>query len=103
MNEEVDCFIDSQLQKWVDGSVGWGLVYPQMIIRHLGINKYKEFLIVAKFVSSNGDNVWHGYPADYVRNSQDRPSMGVLTDWRGKGIIEKHQVLKIRKGILCNL
>lgn len=35
----------------------------------------------ARFIDSNENNKWHGYPADHVLNEQDIPPNEVLDDW----------------------
>lgn len=99
--KEVNCFIDSDVSGWTEVDIAWGIILENNTLLSLGRGVQNDMLKVAKFVGIN--NVWHGYPADYLRNHQDRPSMKILQIWREKGIIEKHQVVKIRQGKECNL
>jgi hypothetical protein len=103
IDQEVGCFVSSVTFKWIETSMAWGLISHGNVLLILGINSQGVSLKVAKFVDSNGNNLWHGYPADYVRNYQDRPGVAILKDWRTKGMIEKHHIIKIRQGKECNL
>jgi hypothetical protein len=102
-DNEVECFVSSHLNNWIEVICCWGLFPSGSNLLELGQNSQKESLKIAKFVAKNNTNVWHGYPADYYRNSQDRPSMFILENWRKLGHIEKHHITKIRQGKVCNL
>ena len=43
----------------------------------VGVLNNRE-LKLAKFVDGTNNNVWHGYPADHMTKSQDRPTTGIL-------------------------
>lgn len=101
--EEVDCFVLAQTNNWKQDFVSWGIIHDGTAIKELGTNPQNEILKLAKFVDSNNNDIWHGYPADYIRNDQDRPNMSVLQAWRTKKYIEKHHVTKIRQGKECSL
>jgi len=103
IGDEVNCFIASVVNNWIEFAVAWGHIQNGNSLRVIGNNSQNLPLKLAKFIDSTETNVWHGYPADYVRNCQDRPGMPILQDWRIKGIIEKHHIVKIRKGKECNL
>src|SRR5687767_3436475 len=75
IDDEVECFILSQVSNWVETAKAWGLRPNRNSLDELGVNPLEESLKLAKFVNSSSDDVWHGYPADYVRNNQDRPGM----------------------------
>jgi hypothetical protein len=100
---EVECFVGSQLNGWIEDVTSWGIMQKGNNLMVLGENSQKELLKIAKFISKNGNNVWHGYPADFRRNGQDRPGMTILQNWRTSKVIEKHHILKIRQGKECNL
>lgn len=100
---EIDCFINSQTSNWIETSVSWGVIQQKNTLLNVGVNPHRQPLKLAKFVDSSGNDIWHGYPADYERNCQDRPGMVVLQNWRENGIIEKHHMIKIRQGKECNL
>jgi hypothetical protein len=101
MQEEIDCFVNACTAKWFDYPTVWGIIKQDSHLIKLGESKLNSNLKLAKFVENQ--NNWHGYPADYVRNNQDRPGTVVLAKWRKDGIIEKHHIIKIRKGVECNL
>lgn len=103
IDQEVECFISSQANSWIEGVFCWGLIPNGNNLLILGQNSQNEELKIAKFVAKNNDGVWHGYPADYCRNIQDRPGMPILSNWRTNGHIEKHHIIKIRQGKECNL
>jgi hypothetical protein len=103
VDAEVECFIDSHFNNWTEVSIAWGIMYLDNTLLVVGVSSLNDSLKLAKFVDSSANGLWHGYPADYVRNYQDRPGMIILKDWRIRGIIEKHQMIKIRKGKVCNL
>jgi hypothetical protein len=102
--EELECFKSSLSLKHVEGDeIAWGYIKVSINLNDLGINKHKENLKIAKFVDKSSLKIWHGYPADFVRNAQDRPGIEILKSWRQNGIIEKHHIIKIRQGKVCNL
>ena len=102
-DKEVYCFVNSQKFNWVEDNISWGLLQESNYLIELGVNRFKETLKFAKFIDSNKKNIWHGYPADYMRNQQDRPRISILLDWRNRGIIQKYHVTRIRRGKKCNL
>lgn len=104
--EEVACFTGALNSGWLASPPGWGM--QQGSDKHLvklGKNVANDALKFAKFVSSLAPlaSTWHGYPCDYQRNAQDRPPAEILLRWREMEAIEKHQVLKIRRGKPCAL
>lgn len=100
--EEIECFVTSISSLWMESNVGWGLKHDNGAIQIVGESTKQNELKFAKFKGDIND-LWHGYPADYIRNNQDRPGMVVLRMWIDAGYILKHQMLKIRQGIQCNL
>lgn len=69
----------------------------------VGYTVDKRELKLAKFVDSNHNEKWHGYPANYIKNSQDRPSAKILQLWCSIGIISTATMKKIKGGQPCNL
>lgn len=63
----------------------------------LGKNIINSELKLAKFVNST-QQLWHGYPADHVKNNQDRPTLDVLTKMHINGLLTTKQMRKISKG-----
>lgn len=72
-------------------------------LRPVGFNVHGETMFFGKFVDGSCMSIWHGYPADYRRHTQDRPPPGVLQVWVTQGLIGKHHVAKIYGGMKCNL
>lgn len=54
-------------------------------------------LKLAKFVNSNPQE-WHGYPADHMSNSQDRPSDETLNKLYKNNIIDKTDMNRLLRG-----
>jgi hypothetical protein len=102
-DQEVDCFIMTVSEKWKDGIHGWGLKALDNVLQVVGVNNIKEELKLAKFIDGTNTNVWHGYPADYVSKSNDRPTTEILKKWVDLGYITKAKMSKIRLGQSCNL
>lgn len=100
---EIDCFIFSVNSNWVDEHTCFGVSVLGETIQVVGHNCDNDELKIAKFVDANANMLWHGYPADYMRNSQDRPATNILRDWVQKGYISKAKMSKIRLGQTCNL
>lgn len=106
MPMELECFDHSLAMGWKNGAFAWGILRSKdsscrLII--LGHNRYQERLSMAKFRDDSKCGVWHGYPADYVRNLGDRPATPILESWRTLGYVEKHHISKIRTGKPCTL
>jgi hypothetical protein len=101
--EEVDCFIETMTREWQIGTVAWGIKVVEDILQVVGVNSIRQELKLAKFVDGADTNVWHGYPADYMRKAQDRPATNILKLWVNDGFITKAKMSKIRLGQSCNL
>ena len=101
--EEVECFTQTINENWKDGNKAWGVKIIDAIFQVLGKNNENEELKLAKFVDGNYSNIWHGYPADYLRKAQDRPTTDILKVWVQKGFLTKSKMSKIRRGQSCNL
>jgi hypothetical protein len=100
--DEIECFITSNTSSWTESNIGWGLKSVDGEIQVIGESTQRVELKLAKFIGDQND-LWHGYPADYIMKNQDRPSATVLKMWCESGFIVKHQLLKIRQGKQCNL
>jgi hypothetical protein len=72
-------------------------------LSQIGISDQQEVLKIAKFKDSNSTREWHGYPADYCRRKQDRPSIRILMDWKDRGLISKTKMDKIKQYKRCSL
>ncbi len=99
---EVLCFIDTVNNNWIEGCEAWGLKIENATLQVVGVLNNRE-LKLAKFVDGTNSNVWHGYPADHMTKSQDRPTTGILKSWVTQGFISKAKMNKIRQGQLCYL
>lgn len=102
-NDEVECFLQTLEKNWKQHNEGWGIKVLNDALQVIGNSVSKDELKIAKFVDGSNTDVWHGYPADYMRNSQDRPTTEILTVWVNSGYITKSKMSKIRKGFSCNL
>jgi hypothetical protein len=102
VSEEIACFDRTIAANWTQDSVGWGLHITHQEPLILGNNLLRDFKI-GKFVSDPQSTIWHGYPADYRTKLQDRPPAGILTAWRDAGIIQKHEIARVRQGKPCSL
>lgn len=81
----------------------WNLLVVNGEVCAVGKSVEKKELKIAKFVDSNKNEQWHGYPANYMKNNQDIPSSKVLKQWYDAGIISGATMKKIRGGQPCNL
>lgn len=102
-DDEVECFIQTMKGNWKSGTEAWGIKVLDNVLQIIGLNNKKQELKLAKFVDGANTNVWHGYPADHVRKSQDRPTTNILKTWVGSGYLTKAKMSKIRLGQSCNL
>lgn len=66
-------------------------------IQNVGISKEGNVLIIGKFVNTS-PNLWHGYPADYLKNIQDKPSQKTLKSMLNKNMLDASEISKIARG-----
>lgn len=103
-NDEVECFIQAMNGNWKEETEAWGIKVINNTLQVVGhTNNYTHELKLAKFVDGSNTNVWHGYPADYLRKVHDIPKEKILKDWVEKGFLTKAKMCKIRLGQACNL
>ena len=102
-DEEVSCFIQALNENWKVDFEAWGIKTVNNILQVVGVNNERQELKLAKFVDGANTNVWHGYPADYMRKANDRPATNILKDWVEYGYLTKAKMSKIRLGQSCNL
>ena len=102
-NEEVSCFIQALTGNWKTEKEAWGIKAINNILQVIGLSADEKELKFAKFVNGANTNVWHGYPADYLRKAQDRPATQVLKVWVENGYLTKSKMSKIRLGQSCTL
>ena len=96
--EERDCFQLSCENEWMNSTCGWSLYIINGKIKCLGTNDKNIKLKIAKFVDKNGTGLWHGYPADYVTNNQDKPEIAILKKWVMQKYIDKVGMSRILSG-----
>lgn len=99
--KELQCFELAYSSGWMDTFACWGVHVVGGVADRLGINSRNEKLLFAKFVDSGQNCVWHGYPADYRRKTNDTPSYEILGEWRRRGLIDKRQIRIIKQGQVC--
>ena len=103
ITKEISCFKQSMVSGWKNNDDAWGLYLSNGIALVLGKNKNGEEVKIAKFVNSSGINTWHGYPADYIGNTQDKPTTSILQMWVCLSYIGKADMAKILRGLKCSL
>ena len=85
----------------------WGLHFEDRKVGYLGTTAKSEpeqrQLFIAKFVDSDKNDKWHGYPADPCNKNQDIPPDSVLKDWLQKQYLRRQTVSKLAKGKKCRL
>jgi hypothetical protein len=101
--EEVNCFIQTISNNWKAGFEAWGIKLNGNTLQVVGLSNNNYELKLAKFVDGTNTDVWHGYPADHMYKSQDRPTTEILKFWVTEGYLTKAKMNKIRQGQLCNL
>lgn len=101
--DERGCLSKSVASSWCDTEHAWGVHRVSGQVRHLGIaqNRVTQ-LFVAKYVNGQ-NNLWHGYPADPQRHSQDIPPQYVLNSWLSLDILPAAKIRKIQRGQRCQL
>lgn len=104
VEEEFKSFAVSRKNKWYNEQRGWG-IHPSGTLMDVGrltdgrtvqIVRFQEMTPLGQMIQ----NIWHGYPADIKGKTNDIPIYDVLTHWLKLGIIKKHQLSKIRRGVL---
>jgi hypothetical protein len=74
-------------------------------IEYLGESKSEDLpvrdLFIAKFISDPHSHDWHGYPADYQKNNQDRPPAIILDYWLKNNYLTAPKISKISQGKPC--
>ena len=104
--EERSVFENALHEGWGSQFCLWGLHRPDNIIEYLGSSASvcgHRDLFVAKFVNKNGQNSWHGYPADHQRTKYDIPDTQVLNTWMQSGLLSAPKIRKIMSQQPCSL
>ena len=96
--DEISLFKRGVKEKWFENneSILFSLVKEGI---EVGKSLSGNRLFFSKFVYNSIN--WHGYPADYIKNSQDKPSKSILCDWFSKKLIGKRCLRQIMKGQPC--
>lgn len=99
--EEINCFVFTYNSNYIEINFGFGfLLNNTRKLEVIGTSINDKKLKFAKFVDGNNNHRWHGYPADYINNKQDKPSEELLLLWKNSGIITKPQFKRV-KGRIC--
>ena len=109
--EERTCFTFAHQSNWSEPGKNYnccGLyIDVKSQVTYLGVSKpngpEKIEIFIAKFVDGNKNSIWHGYPANHVKNNQDIPPKEVLMKWANAGYIRMSQVRKLIGGQKCKL
>jgi hypothetical protein len=106
-DSEKECFEKAIHAEWnLPAYRCWGLHFENGEVGYLGkaakVRSEPRQLFIAKFVDSDQNNKWHGYPVDSCKN-QDTPPETVLNDWLQKRYLRQHTIRKITKGQTCKL
>ena len=102
--EERKCFVDARAQKWLARKIGWGLYIATGCVAYLGTARDRQRqLFVAKFVNPTQQNLWHGYPADHQRTTNDIPTNPILKNWLNSKLLSAAKVRKLSRGQPCVL
>jgi len=78
-------------------TISYNFVIKNGNISIVGSNRYSKKLKLCKFVNSSA-YLWHGYPADYCKNQQDKPNQNTLLKMYNDNLIDKRMVSKISGG-----
>jgi hypothetical protein len=103
-SDERGVFIDAMNQNWLKQSSGWGLYSPNDRVEYVGLAQdHKRRVFVAKFVTAQNRNSWHGYPADHERNAADIPDEDILLLWMNSEILPATKIGKLTRMQSCCL
>lgn len=110
--DERNCFENAagflHIYGWTLTFCCWGLHFSEGGLSYLGISAAnssdpRRELFIAKFVDSNQNNRWHGYPADHVDHPQDIPPENILSHWMRLRHLSPAKIRKISKGQRCKI
>lgn len=97
--KEVKLFGWSIENKSYSAKYYWGVRYEYGRCIVLGFTSRRDNSKIARFECGNNQNIWHGYPADYIRDAtHDCPSRDVLNKWEKAGLITKPEISRLIKG-----
>ena len=49
------------------------------------------------------NNEWHGYRADFIKKTQDRPPLNFLVSLKENGLLTKSKMMRISRGQKCKI
>lgn len=114
ISDEYNCFIEalsytdsSQVTnisyKSLDETLCWGVNIDSTRLQSLGYNNLTNELFFGKFTKHIHNNEWHGYPADFIKKTQDRPPLNFLVSLEENGLLTKNKMKKISRGQKCRI
>jgi len=102
--EEITSFLDGYRKAWVHDNRAWGLHYANGSPDYLGqAIDGGRLLFVARFEDGNGNQRWHGYPADHQKKVGDRLPEELKQHWIRTNVLTPAKVRKLVKGEPCSL
>jgi len=105
--DEFNIFELALKNNWIldDERNGWGLFFYNEKIKYLGVinNPRQKLSFIAKFVNDKSRNDWHGYPADHIKHTHDKPHADILNQWMIKGFIPRAKMRKILRSHPCRI
>jgi hypothetical protein len=107
--QERDCFVNAMTSGWnLPIHHCWGLHFEDGKVSYVGITARNEpethNLFIAKFVDSNQNDRWHGYPADPSgEKQQDIPPEPILKLWLQEEYLRGATIRKLSRGQKCRL
>lgn len=104
VEEEFRSFAISRQNRWYQDKRGWG-IHPSGSLIEVGTLVCGKIVRISRFqemspLGQEFKDIWHGYPADIKGKTNDIPVVEVLDSWLNAGIIKRHQLSKIRRGLL---
>lgn len=101
---EINLFAMAKVRKWfsADGRA-WALLLDGSKPKVVGLTRKQEESKFARFEDGNHNDIWHGYPEEYIMSKNDIPTLPILQEWVNEGYISNRVMVKIRLGQPCNL
>lgn len=93
---EVELFEESMQKSYINinNQLSWNIHST-----YIGHDKDGSNVKLARFDSRNAtNNEWHGYPVDYSKDPNNRPSKKILNEWVKRSIITNSEMIKILRG-----
>lgn len=95
------CRQNGLVKQWKDKTcMGWNILFQNNKLQVLGKGLSQSGTLidvkVCKFVEGNM-GLWHGYPIDYRRRTEDTICDNALNYWLKMGVIDKSEIIDIKK------